>query len=754
MAEPRKVILVGKLGPSYTNPGENERVVKNKAYIFSKTNKARRENQPLVKPADVTDNDAWVAINDFYDDRDKTKWADLLEDAGFDLLLGSEGELKDILVDEFFTSGKREIHSKSTIAGYVSDIRGMFRSIGREHDAAGGQVYDLLSSPLVNSANPMTTALENNLKDRIEQPTQTTKTSAPASVAVGFIIMINYLQDLILALRRFGNGLNDPSRLENLTNLVLIMALSLHEGGPRSIEVMHFLNQEHLFLPLHKKVYMIALAFIKPSTLAYLLTNNKISYFVAGLHKGKDMQIDVWRLKPVIPVAYNSLDFLTIFTVCMRTMLDILPEKVNNPKSLVFKQNLNISSLRSRIALPEFKDFALRAFRYAAAEEDKRFNIFAMWTRMRMGHKPTSNTKDRYAHNPSKDGKGKRRVICDGEELPLGSDLVDFATNVSEITLECKIVGINGSIVYDKDWLTKAFASSFDPDAPSTSTAPPPSSAPPKGAMEDFNEVVELTTKWIEQDCDESFEALMERFNSQPDGWWNDVPLGFNFNFRNGLVSEKLQSIYDDVLKGSKDYKNREILGLEGLFAAPTPPRVIPEIWSLPQVVYGNFRGMIGGVVERAPLARQPPVRQPLPSIPEDEDDDEVPDSPYEWDGTTFADLERGDFVVLKCDMPNDYAALKLPECEGLSNDIRIWVAKMDTLKILKSRKRASFRGRFFSNPEHDATLPLTIAAKAESIIIEETTIIWLYENDGTEEFSFSKANIKEIQEFLKSHIW
>ena len=172
-------------GVKYTKDGENARTIVNKAYAFMKTWDSVLSGAEVVeKPADMTDTTAWAALEKMYGNKDRVRWAKRMAEEGLNLRSCTESDVKDFLIRELFQTD-RKVNTTSYVADICSDVRGMFRAIGREHRWGGGQNYDHLMEFLVNSGNPMTTATEDALKAQVKEKKKKKKRPAAAAAADG-----------------------------------------------------------------------------------------------------------------------------------------------------------------------------------------------------------------------------------------------------------------------------------------------------------------------------------------------------------------------------------------------------------------------------------------------------------------------------------------------------------------------------------------------------------------------------------------
>lgn len=733
MAQRRIILSRDALGPRYTRAGENEVTLENRAVCFD-VNWERfmeRGEEALAPPERMTDARAWEEALRFFQDRKKVDWAMEMHVMGLDLLCCTELEVKTFITDCMLSpEGTRSVRRKGTLNNYISEIREMFRMIGREHSYGDGVVIRNLGEDLVFTGNPMTTATERAAErvlagqmEGVEQDPE--KHGPPVSVVVSYVCMVHFLTKLMSLVVGWENGrIKQVARIENLAMLVMIYAFLLHEAC-RPGDITGHLLHEHLFLPLHAKVYWMTLVFLKPKTLGWLLRKNIFDRLCAGLYKGKDKKFVLYREKAPMPVAFNSLDMMVIYVICMRVIVAVSPGSLGK---MVFKKGLFLQSLRSRQTRgTAFAENTLYSNRYGAARDDKVGKINPDWTRQRMGHSEASNEKDEYASHDDRRGSG----------LPLGMDLYRRATNPGVIKLEMKVVNAEG-VVYDTEWMDRVFAGDTKKIA---------------NMRKDFEKVSGLVSRWIEEDDACAMEALLKRAEKHDEGWYGLVPLGFHTRLPGRMLAEL------------KEGYERDVDELAGLFREVEQPKAVPELWSFPQVTYGNWRGLLE-MDEEVPEEEERGEGEDVEVVPgaggeegKKKRKERVAPKPVEkqaevgegWDGETFDALEVDNVVAINTTMAGDRAALPVPGLPGRY----VWLARMVSLEIGRGAKTAKFTGHFYTNRGRDITRPLKARAVAETITIQETSLVEVYQlEDGEEEgnFSLTEEQLEEMVEFMRAH--
>jgi hypothetical protein len=570
-----------------------------------------------------------------------------------------------------------------------------------------------------------------------------------------------HLTSLVNVYKKWRQGkITQIARITNLAMLVLMYAFLLHEGG-RYGDIQRQLFQEDLVLMLHERVYWLTLVFLPTDLLTKILSSNWISYYSMGMYKGKDKRFVQHRIKSTIPTPYNSLDLLTIYVICMRIILAVDPTSISLNKN-VFKTSLNLPSLRHRrTRKTKFADATFYSARYSAAEEDKKGGVDKDIIKKRMGHSKNSLMYLEYSENHDK------RATYSGTPIPLGVDIFDNnLTNPQHIPLEFNVVDMSG-LVFDSTKIPED--------------------------TEVFNSIHKAVKEHIEQDAPLPPSPLPEG----DDDWMSQIPLGFNITLPEKMLVGDMSDLF-------QKYKT----ALESEFSPVPTPQFIPEIWSFPQIIYGNWRGLVGEptsnsltlfkATSKAGPSTQPknPVNTSRKSLkiqgaprnrPVDPDDTgvdpevgdtgvdpddtgvipEVGDTGVDPDDTgvipevevhpddyqnvgvdpddyDFATILKHDHVVILCSDPNDPCALLL------ENNIYVWVAKAVQVvtPITKGKEagKAKFKGWFYFNQHKDITKPIKPKKNQETIVIAEDSIVKVFAAEDDVDFELTEENIQEIK--------
>lgn len=729
-------VYVRNDGPRYTRKGENEDIAQQKAYAF-KSNWPEQARDPQNPDPNIVTDLAWSSTEALFADKGKMGWIRrLTEEYGLDLLACTESDVRTSLTAYIFdrTSG-RPITKITSITDICKDVRGIFRDIGREYAWGDRQDFRNLGQFLVDSGNPMTSGTENELKKQLRvrakaanASTDPEKLGGAVSAPFAYINLVWHLSQLVQYMQKWSVGqYNQYQRIENLAYLTMLLTFCMHEGC-RYTEVIENLTHGDMYLPLNTTVYWLTLAVMNIDTLTHLLTSNGLPYYVMGLFKGKKVRDRRPRMKAVIPAPYNSLDLLTVWTFCMRCILTVNPEgALRHPNGLVIK-NGNYSGLRKdkqENLAKEFDttltDLTFYTYRYSGAIEDEKASgiVEESWTEYRMGHKKDSRTKERYASN-------RRRVMLDDAPITMGMEVFDEPTYKQGIQLEF-LPMVAAQSTMDTTWLDKAFANA------------------PAGLREDFERASALVSDFVRTKDPEPLSVLLKQ--SRDISWIEKFPMGFHINFPEQLMTPMTKKILDSSL---------DIIC--STVAEVGEPKLIPELWSFPQIMYGNWRSLMTDYtqsLEKPPLCNEPPIRErkrprliPTDSGPEPvADSDPAYSDADSWsDGFRLDKIEKGDHVVIFCTTPGDKCALALPLPEG-SN---VFVAKVMTMKVAKDRKSMTLKGKFYFNPTKDATAVLQIEARQQTLVIQETSVLEVMPaSEGDTIMQLEQDEIATITTFL-----
>lgn len=716
-------------GPIYTPHGENETLIQMKALAFRDTYKQFLEHKDITKliiPKDV-DDIAWSEVCSLYNHKDRVRWMKLLiQKYNLDLRFCTEDDIRDVLVRYIFMNdSSKDITSKKTVSDICTNIRMMFRNIGREYSWEHNKKFTLFKSDLILSGNPMTTGTERLLKDKLCKEKKDVlkkgeKLAGAVSIPMAYIFIVWLLSRLMNDIRRWEAGkITQKERIINLAYLTLLWAFSMHEG-PRYSEIVEYLRYDKLYIPLHKKVYWLSLVFMKKETLKHLFLGNNISYYVMSLYKSKKMKVDRPRMKAVIPAPYNSIDLLTIFVFCMRCIMTLDFDGQLYSTLQVFKKK-NYSDLRKeRVKSIGLKNMSFYSCRYGAAVDDIKActQVKENWTRYRMGHTPTSQMKDKY-------GSNKDRVMLDDEIAEMGMDVFEVPTyeNNKGISLEFLPMDTHGCS-YNEKWIENTFKTNENDG---------------NNLMRDnFENISNVTKAFIEcndQVTQEKYKNILASAFEYRHGnfsWIDEFPMGFYINFPKELVTPKMKVIFDDaidVLCSSKDG--------ERIIFEVDPPKLIPELWSFPQVVYGNWRQLITCDItslEKPPVLKITNERQVKSRKRPRLDDNNV----YTIDGDYSDYMNKKthkEYVHVKNIKINNVIGILTDRKDSYTYSVDnsfIWFMKVEQIRVVEHNNDhdlvesiAYARGRFYKYI--DDKFVIDIRKYRNEVVIPQSSLVEIY---------------------------
>lgn len=633
-SEKRTIIVVGDIGAKYTQPGDKHDIIQEKAFAF------RQTWDPFLRNKDITKLKKPIEVSEL-------AWLDLVDN----LYKPSEtndgrvsileriyhNNVNPLLCTE---SDLREAleaiftakeYSESYISKIVSNVRNAFKAIGREHKYGEGQVFNILNKPLINSNNPMTKGTSDLIGKLARENNGAKKHGAAAPMPLVYYYMLTFLLETLQMIGKISH----IDRIINIAYLTLMLAFLMHEGS-RPFELLKHLHHRDLyFRAWGRTIPWLTFALVSPKTLAYLLENDVLKSYTINMWKCKNAKEYRARQKSVIPTPYNSFDLFMIYTIIMRIIIHLDPRSI---ASTVFKQGLNMAGFFSR-KIKNLQKFVLYSIRYGAAVDDETHNIPGHWTRYRMAHSKISNTKDKYA-------AGNYTITTD---QGVSIAMLPPMPSTSEILLEFHQV--NGASTGDI-WTSI-----------------------PEDIQNDIDKAMGLANVLIDpseiyQHQSSSLELLADL---------KQLPFGMNIN-------TKLRT-YESDLESVKKHLN--------MYFKPVQAAKIPEVWSYPYIMYGNWRPLLNlDIDDTASQPKKPRLEN--------------------------TQIKPKNMVILHCNIKDEYS-LKLPD----TDNVYVWIA--DTIKY--SKKTKEITARFFYNDEQDITLPLKLDIKQISVeISDQKDVLHIFE--------------------------
>lgn len=734
-------------GPKYTPKGQNENLLQMKAYAFQETYKLFLSGTPLdglVKPSKVDDS-AWEEVVCIFKEKDRVRWLKLLVGTyDINILSCTEDDIRNILEKYVFErESNKEITSKKTIADICTTIRMLFRNIGREWDWCDRKDFDLMGTFLVNSGNPMTTGTENLLKARLlrdkkDKIKKGEKLAGAVSIPMAYTFLVYLLSILIKDINGYISGrITQKERIVNLAYLILLWTISMHEG-PRYGEIVDHLKYTNLYVPLHKKVYWLAFAFLDMKTLRHLLLGNHISHYVMSLYKSKKVREERPRMKSVIPTPYNSIDLFTIFIFCMKCILTLDFEGQLYTSLKVFKKK-NYSDLRKeKVKHICTKKMTFYSCRYGAAVDDVRSSIEVKesWTRYRMGHTPTSQMKEKY-------GKNKDRVEMGNMHAPMGLDVFEGATYENNKGIMLEFYPMNTfNCTYNTSWCSETFKNDSD-------------------MSQHFDEVVNNINQFVDADEDkkENIKNRLKAYAPCDFSWINEFPMGFHINFPNELMNNNMKKLLDESL----DILCTNEGGRLCIDEVDVPKR-IPEVWSFPQVIYGNWRPLLSDDIsiqlQKPPLlciqtqvkSRKRPRLCDIQEVHsevhiEKHKKDNISKEKISFDNDDdryeLSDIEVGNCIVIYCTTKDKYSY-------DIGGEKYVWFMKVQKVNIIASRQIARSRGWFYMYK--DGKFIMDSKPYKHYVDISLNSLVQIYKLEDNESLELTEENINDIQDWFDNN--
>ena len=533
------------------------------------------------------------------------------------------------------------ISSIQYVQGIIYSTHLAFYHIGREYEWGKREDIKLkedFDTALLNGGNPFSKSSLKTIKETFVKnikPTRVSKFqiedkngdkqewnkhSKPGSIAVVFHVMSTLFANILKSIRP-DNGLNDMRPIENWVNVLMLYYFLIHEGArpgdtigwktsgtiPENA-VPEERGQQHqnmMFSFNGKTFYVLVLAFVKPSTLAYFLGEGQLKRYVCWFYKGKcagKKQSGEYRgrVKSWMPPAYNMLDLATMYIILMRIKLVIAPKNVGLH---VFKkgQNISLHLKENTTPLPPLRRTKQEYFsvnvegltaysiRYAAAEEERKFHIREKWIGSRMGHSHVSEMFKWYSENKD------QRMSFIGDFLNEEEYTVKLGCEIDE-PLDIKNPA-NIPLLTVKQTDTNAM-----PVNPVDCNLSPEIMKEIMDELTTKNDLLEplvLGEKTLEQifkDIEEN-ENIPENEDDIPENEkiphlkryipkdrqvlcdeLSGIPLGMHFKFNEKLLSK-------DTMK----QLNERLQFISGFFATVEVPEIPQQVWAYPQVMWGEW---------------------------------------------------------------------------------------------------------------------------------------------------------------------
>lgn len=661
---------------------------------------------------------AWEELLAMYTDPSQARWCKRLHESKLNLLNCTPHDLLKVLspiVEESVTK-------ISYVKKMSTDIRNMFRGIGRQYEWDNDLfVYkdrDRGDAHFMHRGCPMTPGIQDKLVEILNKKEKSLGISTtsqhhnppvPAPMAVYLILaMLNYLIEC------FGKPNSSVERVHNPIQLIMTYVLFLHEGGVRAVETFDYMTFENIYLNLHVDVPLIALVFLKPSTLQHIIINNLLQYYTLKTFKGKQKHGYVSRQKEVIPYEYNVIDLVTMFTLCQKVLFFFKRGFLEGDKYFKSSAETLRSFHKDRMKAFKISNLTFYSFRYMTAMEEENENIPANWTTQRMGHVDGSKTKDRYAK------EDKRRVAYDGKQLQSSVDRKFERPKIyCKITKDYKTTSnSNTGFKNDPDFLKKL----------------------PHDAMRtDFEDTIRDVSQYLNNPKRETFKRLKKRFFENHHTLEDlKIPLGFNICLPDKLIVGDMAEAFEQFQKNviaTFCYTSNNVL----------VKRPVVPIWSFPYIIYGNWRPLLDDDVKADLFDDQ--FEEVTYTNDRDYDMDSEDEDYMEEDESEYGlgwDLSRikPDWTIVVIAGSKDKSTFNV-------DGVNIWCGSFITWKHYdKKSTELSLCARFYYNNKKDITKEWVLNVQEEWVQIKYNDVLLIsakqYDAKNTEVCRILNENIIE----------
>lgn len=377
------------------------------------------------------------------------------------LLFGSETTYEEAL--KAHISNNENIRSDEYIVRFMNDTRLCLFLIGREYEWKHGGKHVSVRMPgdiqftIGDACNPVSNSLKQNVRNHLKELKRTGMMTVVINKAennlknrgddddddddnsdddnsdadsedeeitlhknclpVNIAICYHLIQQLLLTLLTNVRRCNDPRRIVNVANILLVTICCFHEGCRPGEMIIHEKHQDFYFWLNGVQYPLLVLAFVKPETLVTLMESGKLLRYTVEFYKGKKLKKRRSRVKSWLPVKYNSLDLATMYILVMRILATWDLKNICNKLINTNDQAKLTKGLKKVVDNMSIQKLSWLSIRTSAAEEDKEFNIPMSWTRYRMGHTKDSLMRNRYANNLN------QRVVVDERVSLLGCNI-------------------------------------------------------------------------------------------------------------------------------------------------------------------------------------------------------------------------------------------------------------------------------------------------------------------------------------------
>jgi len=723
-------VAVINTGPRFIEAEENKAIINDLAISFHKTWKRLKKSEfdhngthLSEKPKSVS-TDTWKITKKLFEDRKKMSMLVKMHNASLNIATCTEDQVRDFL--ETYVTASPSLMKKTTIKNICSTLRGSFYSMGRQRHVSSHDDGVYLKRKLIMSTNnPVTTSLEetlitkvvNKAKDAGNDPDKSDKLCASTSPVGQYVLMLHFIRMAIEKFVRLQSGsLTAKEPFENLINHALQMLFSMHEGV-RPKDLMNNLTHVELSLPLHDNVYALTLAFLHPETYRYLCENDIFKCHLQGLFKGKQKSTLLERAKSTIPCAYNALDIIHMYAICMKLRTIISPHMLLT--DLVFKDIKSRTKFTKELVKLDIHGIAGYSSRYGMAKDDKKCCIDDAWTRAVMGHSDDSDTKEKYAQETEDVAKIQGQALLQGPDHFEKDDMFSDEVIEGRIALEfCPIVATG--VTHNSKWLDEAFTTTAEGVKYRT----------------DFDHTAKVVTRFLSgatpEERQEAYQQLITKLGNDHDRagkWMRHIPFGTHIDLPDKLCPPAFRKVYENATALISKH-----------FRPVSKPKFTPQLISFPQVVYGNWRPLINDMSGATSIVASRKKRRVSVTIddvrtptkkrktqPVDQEN-RVDADASNFPGYDMRDVNIDNVIVILANKPDQFA-MTVPK-----RDKKVWVAQV----LAKGRTRdgrTPITGTFFCNKKFALKKKknsiLKVAKAKDKVFITEQDVVDIYEEDA-----------------------
>ena len=471
----------------------------------------------------------------------------------------TDSDVRDAMIRMCSKSGPGSIKKK------VSCARQAFLAMGRKHEWGDrAPIQEDTASPIwANTGCPVSSALQDTLIDNstVEQVERKSLGGAVKAPMMAWynIEQLRHTCELVEEFENGGKGKNQTiQQINNACGLGMLIAMLMHTGS-RPGNINRLLHEHLYFKGMHKKVYWLTLAFIRPDTLQFLIKNDIIKEYIMKIHngykkngkEGRD-ELRVWE-KLTVPCPYNSLDLPTMFALYWRLLLSVDGEAYLNAPSVFTRPPQTYSAIfGSQNKGLGIMDLVLYSVRYGTAKDDKKNKVDKATKRRRMAHSEGSNTGEKVYETCT------HLVTYEGDE----EESEDGDMDGEAPTLMNPLNPNNQDNMYfQRNWLDDTFEDEDDL------------------LRQDFEECVDLVSAYIASPTPAHIESLISRIDGRGIDDLDKLSLGVSYVLPG--IGKKLEAKHQDNLDTLCD-----------MMDVRDDADIVPHLVDFTSIMYGNWRDL------------------------------------------------------------------------------------------------------------------------------------------------------------------